>query len=48
MRQMRDGLTTGDLAERSMVSRDTLRFYERKNQHEIRLALEQWLESHPR
>jgi MerR family Zn(II)-responsive transcriptional regulator of zntA len=30
MRQMRDGLTIGDLAERSQVSRDTLRFYERR------------------
>jgi len=30
MRQMRDGLTIGGLAERSQVSRDTLRFYERK------------------
>jgi DNA-binding transcriptional MerR regulator len=30
MKQMRDGLTIGDLAERSEVSRDTLRFYERK------------------
>jgi len=30
MRQMRDGLTIGALAERSQVSRDTLRFYERK------------------
>ena len=27
---MRDGLTIGDLAERSQVSRDTLRFYERR------------------
>lgn len=30
MRQMRDGLTIGGLAERSQVSRDTLRFYERR------------------
>jgi MerR family transcriptional regulator, Zn(II)-responsive regulator of zntA len=30
MRQMRDGFTIGDLAERSQVSRDTLRFYERR------------------
>jgi len=30
MRQMKDGLTIGELAERSQVSRDTLRFYERK------------------
>jgi len=30
MRQMRDGLTIGALAELSQVSRDTLRFYERK------------------
>jgi len=30
MRQMREGLTIGGLAERSQVSRDTLRFYERK------------------
>ena len=29
MRQMRAGLTIGGLAERSQVSRDTLRFYER-------------------
>jgi MerR family transcriptional regulator, Zn(II)-responsive regulator of zntA len=30
MKQMRDGLTIGDLPERAQVSRDTLRFYERK------------------
>jgi len=30
MKEVRDGLTIGDLAERSQVSRDTLRFYERK------------------
>jgi DNA-binding transcriptional MerR regulator len=30
MRQMKEGLTIGDLAQRSQVSRDTLRFYERK------------------
>lgn len=30
MKRMRDGLTIGDLAERAQVSRDTLRFYERK------------------
>ena len=28
--KMRDGLTIGDLSERAQVSRDTLRFYERK------------------
>ena len=30
MRQMRDGLTIGQLADRCEVSRDTVRFYERK------------------
>lgn len=30
MRNMRNGLTIGGLAERAQVSRDTLRFYERK------------------
>jgi DNA-binding transcriptional MerR regulator len=30
MRDMRDGITIGDLAERAQVSRDALRFYERK------------------
>ena len=30
MRQMRDGLTIGELANRCQVSRDTVRFYERK------------------
>jgi DNA-binding transcriptional MerR regulator len=30
MKRMRDGLTIGGLAQRSQVSRDTLRFYERR------------------
>jgi DNA-binding transcriptional MerR regulator len=30
MRDMRNGLTIGQLADRCQISRDTVRFYERK------------------